>query len=65
MGRHVRRLLSDSVFIFLGGCMNCVSCDICMFHLWFGMVFSPGIFLPSRVTGAYRVTTDLMLCELM
>ena len=45
--------------------MNCVSCDICMFHLWFGMVFSPGIFLPSRVTGAYRVTTDLMLCELM
>ena len=30
--------------------MNCVSCDICVYHLWFACGF-PGIFLSSRVTG--------------
>ena len=38
--------------------MNCVSCDICGYHLWF-VFFFPGVFLSSRVTGAYPVTTVL------
>ena len=40
--------------------MNCVSCDICVYHLWFVCVF-PGVFLSSRVTGACPVTTDLTI----
>ena len=39
--------------------MNCVSCDTCVYHLWF--VFFPGVFLSSRVTGACPVTTDLIM----
>ena len=40
--------------------MNCVSCDICVYH--FGLcVFFPGVFLSSRVTGACPVTTDLIM----
>ena len=39
--------------------MNCVSCDICVYHLWF--VFFPGAFLSSRVTGACPVTTDSIM----
>ena len=40
--------------------MNCVSCDICMYHLWFVCVF-PGVFLSSRVTEACPATTDLIM----
>ena len=36
--------------------MNCVSCDICVYHLVF-----PGVFLSSGVTGACPVTTDLIM----
>ena len=40
--------------------MNCVSCDICVYH--HGLcVFFPGVFLGSRVTGACPVTTDLIM----
>ena len=39
--------------------MNCVSCDICVYHFWFE--FFPGVFLSSRVTGACPVTTDLIM----
>ena len=39
--------------------MNCVSCDICVYHLWF--VFFPRVFLHSRVTRACPVTTDLIM----
>ena len=39
--------------------MKCVSCDICVYHLWF--VFFPGAFLSSRVTGACPVATDLVI----
>ena len=41
--------------------MNCVSCDICVYHLWFVCVFSLGVFLSTRVTGACHVTTDLIM----
>ena len=44
--------------------MNCVSCDICVYHLGL-CVFFHGVFLSSRVTGACPVTTDLIICELM
>ena len=40
--------------------MNCVSCDVCVYHLGL-CVFSPGVFLSSRVTGACPVTTDLIM----
>ena len=40
--------------------MNCVSCDICVYHLGL-FVFFPGVFLGSRVTGACPVTTDLTM----
>ena len=40
--------------------MNCVSCDICVYHLGLS-VFFPGVFLSSRVTGACPVTTDLIM----
>ena len=40
--------------------MNCVSCDICVFHLGL-FVFFPRVFLSSRVTGACPVTTDLIM----
>ena len=40
--------------------MNCVSCDICVYHLGLS-VFLPGLFLSSRVTGACPVTTDLIM----
>ena len=39
--------------------MNCVGCDVCVYHLGF-CVFFPGVFLSSRVTGAWPVTTDLI-----
>ena len=40
--------------------MNCVNCDICVYHLGLCVSF-PGIFLSFRVTGACPVTTDLIL----
>ena len=40
--------------------MNCVSCDICVYHLGL-LVFFPRVFLSSRVTGACPVTTDLIM----
>ena len=40
--------------------MNCVSCDICVYHLGL-CAFFPGVFLSSRVTGACPVTTDLIM----
>ena len=40
--------------------MNCVSCDICVYHLGW-CVFFPGVFLSSIVTGACPVTTDLIM----
>ena len=40
--------------------MNCVSCDICVYHLGLCVLF-PGVFLSSRVTGARPVTTDLII----
>ena len=40
--------------------MNCVSCDICVYHLGL-CVFFPGVFLSSRVTGACPVTTDVIM----
>ena len=39
--------------------MNCVRGDTCVYH--FCWVFSPGVFLSSRVTGACPVTTDLIM----
>ena len=41
--------------------MNCVSCDICVYDLWFVCVLLPGVFLSSRVTRACPVTTDLIM----
>ena len=41
--------------------MSCVSCDICVYHLWYVCVFFPRVFLSSRVTGACPVTTDLIM----
>ena len=40
--------------------MNCVSCDICVYHLGLS-VYSPGVFFSSRVTGACPVTTELIM----
>ena len=40
--------------------MNCVSCDICLYHVGL-FVFFPRVFLSSRVTGACPVTTDLIM----
>ena len=40
--------------------MNCVNCDICVYHLGL-CVFFPGVFLSSRVAGACPVTTDLIM----
>eukprot|EP00904_Undaria_pinnatifida_P001001 jgi/Undpi1/10901/HiC_scaffold_3.g01427.m1 len=40
--------------------MNCVGCDICVYHLGL-CVFFPGVCLSSRVTGACPVTTDLIV----
>ena len=39
--------------------MNSVSCDICVYHLDLS-VFSPWVFLSSRVTRTCPVTTDLI-----
>ena len=41
--------------------MDCVSCDIRVYHLWFVCVFFSGVFLSSKVTGACLVTTDLIM----
>ena len=41
--------------------MNCVSCDIFVCHLSFCFCFFPGVFLSSGVTGAFPVTTDLIM----
>ena len=40
--------------------MNCVSCDIWVYHLGL-FVFFRRVFLSSRVTGACPVTTDLIM----
>ncbi len=37
--------------------MNCVSCDLCVYHLGL-FVFFPTVFLCSRVTGTSPVTAD-------
>ena len=41
--------------------MNCVSCDVCVYHLGLCVCFPSGVFLISRVTGACPVTTDLII----
>ena len=42
--------------------MNCISCDIDYACTTFGLlVFVPGVFASSRVTGACPVTTDLIM----
>ena len=43
--------------------MDCVNCDICVYHLGL-FVFFPRIFLSSRVTGAWPVTTDFLFMRL-
>ena len=43
-----------------GGGINCVRCDICVYHVGLFVFFS-GVFLSSGVTGACPVTTDLIL----
>ena len=40
--------------------MDCVSCDICVYHLGL-FLFFPEVFLSLRVTGACPVTTDLIM----
>ena len=40
--------------------MDCVSCDICVYHLRLFVLF-PGVSLSSRVTGACPATTDLIM----
>ena len=40
--------------------MNCVSCDLCVYHLGL-FVFFPRVFLCSRVTGTSPITTDLIV----
>ena len=40
--------------------MNCVSCDICVYHVGL-FVFFPRVFLSSRVTEVCPVTTDLIM----
>ena len=40
--------------------MNCVGCDICVYHLGL-FVFFPRVFLSFRVTRACPVTTDLIM----
>ena len=55
-----RRLTPDSLLNISDGGMDCVSCDICVYHLGL-FVFFPGVFLSSRVTGACPVTTDLIM----
>ena len=40
--------------------MNCVSCDMCVYHLGL-FVFFPRVFLSSTVTGACPVTADLIM----
>ena len=41
--------------------MNSVSCDVCVYHVWFVCVFSSEVFVSPRVTGACPVTTDLIM----
>ena len=41
--------------------MKCVSCDICVYHLWFVCVYSLGYSSAPQVTGACPVTTDLIM----
>ena len=41
--------------------MNCVSCDIYVYHLLVCLCFFPGVFLSSGVTGACPLTTDLIM----
>ena len=55
--------LPISLFICSGGGMNCVSCDIPGMRVppLVCFVFSPGVFLSSRVTGESPVTTDLIM----
>ena len=38
-----RRLTPDFTLHVSGGGMNCVSCDRCVYHLWFVCVFPRGI----------------------
>ena len=40
--------------------MNCVNCDICLYHHELFVFFSK-VFLSSRVTGACPVTTDVIM----
>ena len=41
--------------------MNCVSCDLCVYHLGVFVFFPRVFFSSSRVTGACPVTTDLIM----
>ena len=41
--------------------MNCVSCDICVYHLGLFVLFPWGIPQLQTVTGACPVTTDLIM----
>ena len=61
MDRGRRRLTPDFTSYVSGVGMNCVSCDICVHHLWFVFFFFPGVVPSSRVTGACPVTTDLIM----
>ena len=55
---HRSRLPISLLYVFAGG-MNCISCDICVYHLEL-CVFFAGVFI-SRVTGACPVSTDLIM----
>ena len=55
-----RRLTPDFTLYVSGGGRNCVSCDICVYHLRL-FVFFPGVFLSSRATGACPVTMDMIM----
>ena len=57
-------ILPISLLHVSGGGINCVSCDISVYHLGL-FVFFPGVFLSSRVTGACPVTTDLTIIRLI
>ena len=56
-----RRLTPDFTLYVSGGGINCVSCDIYVYHLLVCLCFIPGVFLSSRMTGACPATTDLIM----
>ena len=67
-GTYVRTLTSDFMFIFLGGCIPCFSCDVAGIRIPLVVCFIifPGVSVRSRVAeawvaGACPVTTDLVV----